>query len=338
MATLSSKSVNDLDDDQFAYIEPGGKKDESGKTTPRSLRHFPIHDAAHVRNALARASQSPFGEKAMPKIRAAAKKFGVQVSDEDTSRSENIELIGLKQGIITRTYPIDDIDVQSGKVTCERCGKDASGRMVDAYAAVFDTQTEIYDDHGHYMETIDRSAFNRTINNSSRNNFKNVSVFYNHGKTLYGTPAEMYSLSLGHVAAIRSDAHGLLTSTHYGTHELADTVLTQIINGDISGHSFTGRTFRSDPDRVPRVNRSSELTVVRRLELGLQEYGPTPIPYYEDTRVLAVRSGLITDRHFTDEDELADSVSQAGDSPEGTQGGGQSEIAEKIRQFLKERN
>jgi Escherichia/Staphylococcus phage prohead protease len=77
---MTSASINDLPDSAFAYIEPGGKKDADGKTTPRSLRHFPIHDAAHVRNALARAPQSPFGPKAMPKIRAAASRFGIEVS------------------------------------------------------------------------------------------------------------------------------------------------------------------------------------------------------------------------------------------------------------------
>lgn len=78
-AELSSAEINDLPDSAFAYIEPGGKKDSDGKTVPRSLRHFPIHDEAHVRNALARAPQSPFGDKAMPKIKAAAKKFGIGV-------------------------------------------------------------------------------------------------------------------------------------------------------------------------------------------------------------------------------------------------------------------
>src|ERR1043166_2958780 len=87
MAQLTSASINNLPDSAFAYIESGGSKDSSGRTTPRSLRHFPIHDAAHVRNALARAPQSPFGAKAMPKIKAAAKKFGVQVSDSDSGRS-----------------------------------------------------------------------------------------------------------------------------------------------------------------------------------------------------------------------------------------------------------
>lgn len=81
-AKLSSAEQNDLPDSAFAHIESGGEKDESGKTTPRSKRHFPVHDEAHVRNALARAPQSPFGDKAMPKIKAAAKKFGIDVAEK----------------------------------------------------------------------------------------------------------------------------------------------------------------------------------------------------------------------------------------------------------------
>ena len=53
----SRKQINDLPDSDFAYIEPGGKKVD-GKTVPRSLRHLPIMDCAHVRNALARLSQT----------------------------------------------------------------------------------------------------------------------------------------------------------------------------------------------------------------------------------------------------------------------------------------
>ena len=77
MAEWTSAYINDLPDSSFAYIEPGGKLVD-GKTEPRSLRHFPYKDAegnvdlAHLRNALARAPQSPFGDKAMPKLRAAA--------------------------------------------------------------------------------------------------------------------------------------------------------------------------------------------------------------------------------------------------------------------------
>src|SRR5512139_3968041 len=56
--------INDLPDSAFACIEPGGEKDESGRTVPRSLRKYPHHnaagdvDAAHLANARARVRQA----------------------------------------------------------------------------------------------------------------------------------------------------------------------------------------------------------------------------------------------------------------------------------------
>lgn len=65
------KFMNNLPDVAFAIILDGGKKDEEGKTIPRSLRKLPHHnenvkdsndsgtvDLAHLRNALARLPQS----------------------------------------------------------------------------------------------------------------------------------------------------------------------------------------------------------------------------------------------------------------------------------------
>src|SRR6516164_4374210 len=87
-AEMTTQSINDLPDSDFAYIEPGGTKDDEGKTVPRSLRHFPIHDAAHVRNALARLSTSPFEDKARPKVEAAAKKMGIgEPADEGKGKA-----------------------------------------------------------------------------------------------------------------------------------------------------------------------------------------------------------------------------------------------------------
>lgn len=63
-ATWSTAFINDLPDSAFLYIEPGGEKDEEGKTTPRSLRHFPYKDEngkidlPHLRNAVQRIPQS----------------------------------------------------------------------------------------------------------------------------------------------------------------------------------------------------------------------------------------------------------------------------------------
>lgn len=91
-AEWSTEYVNDLPDSAFAYIEPGGEKDEDGKTTPRSLRHFPHHndggtpDEDHVRNALARIPQSDVSEegkeKALAHIESHAKEMGIEVSDD----------------------------------------------------------------------------------------------------------------------------------------------------------------------------------------------------------------------------------------------------------------
>ena len=98
-AKLSAKAINNLPDSDFAYIAPGGEKDSEGKTTPRSLRHLPIPDAAHVRNALARLTQTHIPaeakKKALAKITRKAKELGVHVSKSDgatdKSKQEKLE-------------------------------------------------------------------------------------------------------------------------------------------------------------------------------------------------------------------------------------------------------
>src|SRR5262249_44100320 len=59
-AQWSRAYINNLPDDAFLYIEPGGSHDADGKTVPRSLRHFPYRnhtgnlDAPHLQNAIDR--------------------------------------------------------------------------------------------------------------------------------------------------------------------------------------------------------------------------------------------------------------------------------------------
>ena len=95
----SRKQINDLPDSDFAYIEPGGKKVD-GKTVPRSLRHLPIMDCDHVRNALARVGQTKISAKAkaeaLTKIKAAAKKCGVEVSESEAKDWDKIDKKELK--------------------------------------------------------------------------------------------------------------------------------------------------------------------------------------------------------------------------------------------------
>jgi Family of unknown function (DUF6582) len=103
MAELSSRQRNNLDASDFAWV------DESGG-------HLPIHDAAHVRNALARFTQTSFPDaatkkKAAAKIRAAAKKFGIEVSDASPvaklseSRSALISVAGTEVDLAEKRLP-----------------------------------------------------------------------------------------------------------------------------------------------------------------------------------------------------------------------------------------
>lgn len=179
-------------------------------------------------------------------------------------------------GTVTRSFVLDDIRIRS----------DGDGRTVDAYAAVFGQPSEIHDQDGHYNEVIDPSAFNRTISHRGTK----VGVFYNHGKTLYGTPSDRASVPLGTPLDIRADNFGVFTSTRYNKTELADAVLESIRNGDITGQSFTGRMLRSTPERGPYRARGGELTTVTRNEIALIEYGPTPFPAYETASIIGTRA------------------------------------------------
>jgi hypothetical protein len=80
-ADWSTAYKNDLPDSAFLYIEPGGTKDADGKTTPRSLRHFPVKgsdgkvDSAHVTAAERLISGSNVSDSAKASALAKAHKL-----------------------------------------------------------------------------------------------------------------------------------------------------------------------------------------------------------------------------------------------------------------------
>ena len=76
MAELTEKQRDDLEKSDFAYVDKEGGE------------HLPVHDEAHVKNAIARFGQTHFESKAArqraaSKILAAAKKYGIEVSEDD---------------------------------------------------------------------------------------------------------------------------------------------------------------------------------------------------------------------------------------------------------------
>ncbi len=75
MAELDTKARDKLRSNQFAYVDSQGGE------------HLPIHDEEHVRNAMARFNQTEFEskaarERARRKILAAARRHGIEVSEE----------------------------------------------------------------------------------------------------------------------------------------------------------------------------------------------------------------------------------------------------------------
>lgn len=78
-AVWTTAQVDDFPDSSFLYIEGGGKKDEQGKTVPRSLRKFPYKDGAgkvdmpHLRNAIARIPQSDISPDLKTRLQARAR-------------------------------------------------------------------------------------------------------------------------------------------------------------------------------------------------------------------------------------------------------------------------
>jgi HK97 family phage prohead protease len=173
--------------------------------------------------------------------------------------------------IIERSFEVADFDIKRGR----------SGRTVTAYAAVFDQDAEISDGHGHYIERINKSAFNRTLSHG----IKRVGVFYNHGYDLSGKPNGLLAVPFATPEEIRPDGKGLLTVSRYNDGELADAVLAAWEGGQITGQSFRGTVFQSrkgaKDGRLPRIERT---------ELGLKEYGPTHSPAYDGAGLVAIRS------------------------------------------------
>lgn len=279
MSTMSGADQNDLPDASFAYVEPGGTKDPSGKTVPRTLRHFPIHDAAHVRNALARAPQSPFGDKALPAIKAAAAKFGIDAADAGRSMLERVP--------VERRYTRSPVE----------CRAEASRNHIAGYAAVFHTPGNPVTSRnlGGFVERVIPTAFNQ----ARHAGWPGVVCRYNHdGNMLLGTTA-------GRTVTLGVDKTGL----HYDVdppQSRAD-ILELVSRGDVQHSSFAFRV----PSGGEEWELSEQNYPLRSLvDVQLVDVAPVVDPAYPDAtaglRSLADHFGadFAEVRSMADADEL----------------------------------
>ena len=94
MAQLTEMGRKHIARKNFAYVDKEGGE------------HLPIHDADHVRNAIARFNQTAFEsvdakEKARRKVLTAAKRHGIEVAkdDEVAKRADSLKRVRTKRGM-----------------------------------------------------------------------------------------------------------------------------------------------------------------------------------------------------------------------------------------------
>lgn len=238
---------------------------------------------------------------------------------------------------VARTYNLSDIHVRS----------DGSGRIVEAYAAVFGVKTEIMDQDGHYMEDLGSGAFTRTL---GKGPFRNP-VLFNHGRTIDGAPWPAASMPIGVPQEVAVDERGLFTVTKYLDNPLADQVLDSIKQGAIRAQSFSGK-FRKQYKTYPDGRGRSALPLITRTEVELREYGPAVFAAYDGAAILGTRQlttfvrsllampeddALLWLRQFEGMDSLTETSNSAVDSPndignvEQTEDTGSNALSERSR-------
>lgn len=174
---------------------------------------------------------------------------------------------------VERAFVMDDMTVRS----------DGSGRIVEAYAAVFSTRTEVMDQDGHYNEELSPSAFTRTLQHRGLN----FGVLFNHGRTIDGAPNPAGTMPIGVPLEVRADEHGIFTATRYLDNPLANSVLDAIKNRALKAQSFSGR-FRRSVRSYPE-GRGRALPLITRTEIEMREYGPAVFAAYEGAEILGTR-------------------------------------------------
>ena len=258
---------------------------------------YPINTEEHARAALAyismpkNASTYPLNGVTLSEVKArivaACKKFGIDVSGGDSGGSGNGNG-SVSRGELMRDYPLEDLHIV-------RSADGGDGRIVEAFAAVFNTETEIKDQEGHYLEVIAPTAFNKRLSDLRRSKagFGAVKVTFNHGRDIEGNLVDRFQMPVAKPLLIEATDRGLLTRSRYFDTPLGNEVLQLISEGGITAQSFEGRVIRSDP-QLGRYGRhrpdpTGRLPTVHRVELGLRQYGGVLFPAYEGAEVLGVR-------------------------------------------------
>lgn len=269
-ATWDAAYINNLPDSAFLYIEPGGQKDDEGKTTPRSLRHFPVKDAQgnvdmpHLRNAMSRIPQSNLSDA----VKAKCTQKAQDMMDSMDS--------GMSGG---RAIPEGEFEVRGTDLWPDAdfaLRMPGDGRTLEGYAAIFDKPSMPIPGgpRGAFTEIIRQGAFTRTLSRQP-----DVVLRYQHNLTTL----PLARTKSGTLSLTETD-QGLFARAELPDTTDGNDVRELIKRGDISGMSFRFRIPSRAGEKWSSEFRTRELLEV---QLG-SEISVVDFPAYPDTSV-AVR-------------------------------------------------
>jgi uncharacterized protein len=246
---------NNLDDAVFAFIENHGSRDQSGRTVPRSLRHFPLDTEAAVRAAITQAPQSPWAKESAPAILAAARRYGI-VMDGGMRAAFGIldpsEMGGFPERRFTRFPPEIRQDDHQGP------------SHIFGYAAAFGKLSRKL---GGFVEQVDPLCFNE----SKATGWPDVVCRYNHkDDALLGT-------THARTLTLATDTTGLVYDVL--PPQSRSDVLEYVARGDIRHSSFAFRVFPGGDEWGV-----SDFNYPMRTLLGVQLVDVAPVldPAYPD--------------------------------------------------------
>lgn len=293
MAEWDTAYINNLPDSAFAVIEPGGTKDDQGKTVPRSLRKLPHHDSAgavdkaHLANAMAREPQSDLTpaehQKAHAHLMAHEKAMGMGEGAQMKAALPAIEIRNTAE-----LWPDEDMQI--------RALEEGDGMTFEGYAAVFNRDSEpIQTPFGSFIERIKPGAFKRSLKTD-----RNIRMFLNHNTDILlgSTPAKTLALS--------EDDRGLKAQARLPDTQAGRDLSTLIKRGDVTSMSF-GFAVTAKGERWSEDFSQRELT-----ELKLYEVSPvTGWPAYADTQAMVRSLAKIANEDMGDLDDAFRALSGA---------------------------
>lgn len=187
---------------------------------------------------------------------------------------------------IVRTVAIRDVALR-------RADDGSDDRILDAYAAVFDSPAEVFDWEGHYDEVIKRGAFRKTLNDLKGDRLTRLKVLFNHGKDIHGIPRAEFSLPIGTPISVKEDTHGLITSTRMARTDFTADIISLIEDQAIDAMSFTSIPVQS---KTKAGAGRGGIDLIERLELRLVEYGPAVFPVYDDAVITGMRAQFLAEQ------------------------------------------